>query len=121
MTAEKNSTRNTINDVFGKLQEWLNGGLLWDQIGLYCTEMGFHFYPGCSLPSFEHSPQAGGASTNANAGATTSAAHHVTPVANPYQKAFENDTKSKRTEPCKDLGHAMVGHESHGGHEAHCM
>jgi membrane-bound lytic murein transglycosylase len=75
MTVEKNSAKNTMNDVFGKLQEWLNGGLSGDQIRQYCTEMGFYFYPGCSLPSFEHSPHAVGASANA----TTSAAHHVTP------------------------------------------
>jgi chromosome segregation ATPase len=53
----KKSMRNNMNEVFPKLQEWLNGGISGEQIAQYCAEMGFHFYPGCTLPSFPYSPQ----------------------------------------------------------------
>jgi hypothetical protein len=55
-----------------------------EKIAQYCTEMGFHFYPGCTLPSFPNSSQ----DDEGDGNATPDAMGHEASGANPYRKAF---------------------------------
>jgi hypothetical protein len=80
-----------MNEVFSKLQDWLNRRISGEQIAQYCAEMGFHFYPGCTLPSFPNFSQ----DDEGDGNATPDATGREASGANPYRKAFGDATRPK--------------------------